>query len=39
MRWLLDTYIKASDSEQVVDFGEDGILEIIAKTALMQPMT
>ncbi len=31
MRWLLDTYIKASDSEQVVDFGEDGILEIIAK--------
>jgi type I restriction enzyme R subunit len=37
MRRLLDTYIKADDSETVIDFEELGLIELIVKKAKLNP--
>jgi type I restriction enzyme R subunit len=37
MRQLLDAYIKASDSEQVIDFQKLGLIELIVEKAKLNP--
>ncbi len=37
MRRLLDTYIRAEDSETVVDFEELGLIELIVQKTMQQP--
>ncbi len=37
MRRLLDTYIKADDSEKVIDFEELGLIELIVEKAKLNP--
>jgi type I restriction enzyme R subunit len=37
MRRLLDTYIKASDSETIIDFEELGLIELIVEKAKQNP--
>ena len=37
MRRLLDTYIRASDSEKVIDFEELGLIELIVEKAKLNP--
>ena len=37
MRQLLDAYIKASDSEQVIDFKKLGLIELIVEKAKLNP--
>ena len=37
MRWLIDTYIKADDSETVVDFENLGLIELIVEKAKQNP--
>ena len=39
MRRLLDTYIKADDSEKVIDFEELGLIELIVEKAKQNPVT
>jgi type I restriction enzyme, R subunit len=38
MRRLLDTYIKANDSEKVIDFEELGLIELIVEKAKLNPV-